>query len=172
MNIVGVGYTIYLGSEHEAVMLHQAAQIVVDAHQHGLITVLWIYPRGKAVHNERDADIIAGSAGIGASLGADFVKINPPQATSSEQSSQLLTQATLAAGNTGVICSGGKKIDTHQFLEQLHQQLHIGNTAGCAVGRNVHQLPLPQAQQLCKAIAALVYEDADVRTAQNIVEKR
>jgi DhnA-type fructose-1,6-bisphosphate aldolase and related enzymes len=33
-NILGVGYTIYLGSEFEAEMLVQAAQVIYDAHQH------------------------------------------------------------------------------------------------------------------------------------------
>jgi len=37
LNIPGVGYTIYLGSEYEADMLRQAAQIVYNAHCHGLI---------------------------------------------------------------------------------------------------------------------------------------
>jgi fructose-bisphosphate aldolase/6-deoxy-5-ketofructose 1-phosphate synthase len=49
LNILAVGYTIYLGSEFEAEMLVQAAQIVYDAHKHGMVSVLWIYPRGKAV---------------------------------------------------------------------------------------------------------------------------
>ncbi|HDY71899.1 MAG TPA: aldolase, partial [Nitrospirae bacterium] len=46
LNVLAVGYTVYLGSEHEAEILHQAAQIVYNAHQYGLITVLWMYPRG------------------------------------------------------------------------------------------------------------------------------
>jgi len=46
LNILGVGYTVYLGSEHEAEMLHEAAQIVYEAHKSGLITVLWMYLRG------------------------------------------------------------------------------------------------------------------------------
>jgi DhnA family fructose-bisphosphate aldolase class Ia len=37
LKILAVGYTIYLGSEYEADMLHQAAQIVYDAHYHGFI---------------------------------------------------------------------------------------------------------------------------------------
>ena len=30
-------------------MLEQAAHIIYEAHQHGLITILWMYLRGKAV---------------------------------------------------------------------------------------------------------------------------
>ena len=73
-----VGYTVYVGSYHESKMLQQAAQIVKDAHEHGLIAILWMYPRGKNIINTKDANLIAGAAGLGASLGADFVKINQP----------------------------------------------------------------------------------------------
>jgi DhnA-type fructose-1,6-bisphosphate aldolase and related enzymes len=34
-------------------MLSAAAQAIFEAHQNGLVTVLWIYPRGKAVGNEK-----------------------------------------------------------------------------------------------------------------------
>lgn len=79
LNILGVGYTIYLGSEFEAEMLVQAAQIIYDAHQHGMMSVLWIYPRGTAVKDEKDPHLIAGATGVGACLGTDFVKVNYPK---------------------------------------------------------------------------------------------
>jgi DhnA family fructose-bisphosphate aldolase class Ia len=63
LDILGLGYTIYLGSENEGEMLAQAAQLVFQAHQAGLVTVLWIYPRGKAVKDEKDPHLIAGAAG-------------------------------------------------------------------------------------------------------------
>jgi fructose-bisphosphate aldolase/6-deoxy-5-ketofructose 1-phosphate synthase len=61
LRILGVGYTIYLGSEYEAEMLRQAAQIVYEAHRLGFVTVLWMYPRGRAVAHERDPHLIAGA---------------------------------------------------------------------------------------------------------------
>ena len=63
LRILGVGYTIYLGSEYEPQALREAAQIVFQAHSHGLITVLWIYPRGKAVSEECDPHLLAGATG-------------------------------------------------------------------------------------------------------------
>ncbi|MCL2818783.1 MAG: aldolase, partial [Actinomycetia bacterium] len=73
VNVVGVGYTIYLGSEYESQMLAEAGELIAEAHQAGLIVVLWIYPRGKAVLDEKDAHLIAGAAGAANTLGADFV---------------------------------------------------------------------------------------------------
>ena len=58
INVVGIGYTIYLGSEHEPDMLSEAAMLISEAHQQGLIAVTWIYPRGAAVPNEFDPQLI------------------------------------------------------------------------------------------------------------------
>ncbi len=126
LEIVGVGYTIYLGSEQEAIMLSQAAQIVYQAHKNGLLAVLWIYPRGKHIKNQNSAEIIAGAAGVGACLGADFIKVNPPEAPNPALMGKLLKQATLAAGRSGVICSGGPQESPDILLEALYQQIHVG----------------------------------------------
>lgn len=160
INIIGIGYTIYLGSEHEATMLQEAAKHTFHAHQQGLLSIIWIYPRGKAVHEERSAKIIAGAAGVGACLGADFIKINPPQANSLEEQARLLQQATVSAGRAGIICSGGEKQNTKTLLANIHSYIHTGGARGCAIGRNIHQHTLEKAIQLCDSIATIVYESS------------
>ena len=163
--IAGVGYTVYLGSRYEAQMLTQAAQIIEEAHAHGLLVILWIYPRGTAVTDERSKEVIAGAAGVGAALGADFVKVNPPSAPTSFDRSQLLNIAARAAGRTGVICSGGPVRSEREFLEELFHQLHTGGVAGAAVGRNIFQRSEEQSIKFCDALAALIIDDVDVQTA-------
>ena len=106
LEIVGIGYTIYLGSEFEHIMLREAAQAVYKAHQAGLLSVLWIYPRGQAVKDEKDPDLIAGATGVAATLGADFVKVNAPK-KDGVANADILIQAVKAAGKTKVICAGG-----------------------------------------------------------------
>ena len=64
VNIVGIGYTIYLGSEYESTMMAEAGELIAQAHANGLLVVLWIYPRGKAVKAEKDPALIAGAAGV------------------------------------------------------------------------------------------------------------
>ncbi len=166
LNIVGIGYTIYLGSKHEPEMLRQAGEIIYQAHQHGLITILWCYPRGTAVKEERDPNIIAGACGISVCLGADFVKVNIPSAQNGFSQAQLLQQATKAAGNTGVICSGGKAKDPETFITSLYHQIHTGETCGAAIGRNIHQKSLPEAIKFCKAIASIIIDDTDIEEAK------
>lgn len=157
ISLCGIGLTVYIGSEFEAKMLEQAAQVVYQAHQQGLIAMLWMYPRGKAVKSPEDPQVTAGAAGLANALGADFVKIHAPLASGGKTSEQHLQQAVAAAGNTSVLCSGGKRADPTIILETIAAQMKIGGTKGCAVGRNIFQLPLDQAKDLVKKISAQVY---------------
>jgi len=170
LDILGVGYTIYLGSERESEMLSEAARLVFKAHREGLVSVLWIYPRGKAVKDERDPHLIAGAAGVAATLGSDFVKVNYPQKAGldASQTAQAFREAVLAAGRTKVVCAGGESTDPRQFLQRLHDQIHISGAAGNATGRNIHQRPLDEAVRLCNAIYAVTVEDAGVDEAYRI----
>lgn len=47
VNIVGLGYTIYLGSEYESTMLAEAGELIAAAHANG--------PVGRAVGSTRAA---------------------------------------------------------------------------------------------------------------------
>lgn len=164
LKVLGVGYTVYLGSENEAIMLREAAQIVHRAHNHGLLAILWMYPRGKAVPNEKDPHLVAGATGVAACLGSDFAKVNYPVGADAPD---RFREAVRAAGTTGVICSGGESLEVKPFLGRLHDQIAAG-AAGCATGRNIHQKPLDQAVQFCNAVYAVTVEDATVEEAMSI----
>jgi DhnA family fructose-bisphosphate aldolase class Ia len=159
VNVVGVGYTIYIGSEYESHMMTEAAQLIADAHMEGLIVVLWMYPRGRAVKDEKDAHLIAGAAGTAVCLGADFVKVNPPKGNDTASSAELLKESAKAAGRTGLVCAGGSTVDATTFLTQLYDQIHTGGASGNATGRNIHQRGLDEAVRLTKAISAVTLAD-------------
>ena len=167
LNILAVGYTLYLGSEHEAEMLYQAARIVYDAHQYGLITVLWVYPRGKAVADEKEPHLIAGATGVAACLGSDFVKVNYPKKEGSE-SKELFKEAVLAAGRTKVVCAGGSSVDVKAFLQRLHDQIFVSGASGNATGRNIHQKSLEEAIRMCNAIYAITVIGKSVEEAVKV----
>ncbi|MDD2440107.1 MAG: aldolase [Methanosarcinaceae archaeon] len=167
LNILGVGYTVYLGSEFEAEMLEQAAQVVYEAHQYGLLAVLWIYPRGAAVKDEKDPHLIAGATGVGACLGADFVKVNYPK-KEGEAPEASFKEAVRAAGRCKVVCAGGSSDDPEVFLKKLYDQIHVSGAEGNATGRNVHQKSLDEAVRMCNAIYAITVEDASVKEALTI----
>jgi DhnA-type fructose-1,6-bisphosphate aldolase and related enzymes len=169
--IRGVGYTIYIGSEYEHIMLQQAAHIIQHAQAYGLITVLWMYPRGKSIverslKDEFDnAQLLRGATGIANALGADFVKIHPPHNTAD------LPTICAAAGNTRVICSGGIPRAPEDFLTAVHAQLGAGS-AGCAAGRNIFHHALPEAIALTRATSALVYKQCGLKTALALYQKK
>lgn len=167
LNILGVGYTVYAGSEYENDMLKEAAQVSYKAHQHGLLAVFWMYPRGKAVADEKNPHLIAGAAGVGATLGADFVKVNYPK-QEGISSAEALKEAVLASGRTKLVCAGGSSMDAEKFLKTLHDQIHISGAAGNATGRNIHQRPLDEAVRLSNAIYAITVEDKSVEEALRI----
>jgi fructose-bisphosphate aldolase/6-deoxy-5-ketofructose 1-phosphate synthase len=151
LKIRGVGLTVYLGSEYEDEMLHDAAQQIFDAHLHGLVAIVWMYPRGKAIKDEEDPHLIAGAAGIANALGADFVKIKPPHYC------QDLSRVVAAAGNTKVICAGGEQVETQKLITEIAAQMHQSGTAGCAIGRNLFQRSTSEAIELAKEISKIVY---------------
>ena len=165
VNVVGIGYTIYIGSEYESTMMAEAGQLVAEAHSLGLIVVLWMYPRGTAVANEKDAHLIAGAAGTAACLGADFVKVNPPKGDAAGSSAEKLVEACKASGRTGLVCAGGSTVDAESFLRQLWEQIHVGGAVGNATGRNIHQRSLDEAVRLTKAISAITFGDYDIDRA-------
>jgi fructose-bisphosphate aldolase/6-deoxy-5-ketofructose 1-phosphate synthase len=150
-------------------MLREAAQAVYKAHQHGLITVLWIYPRGQSVKDEKDPDLIAGATGIAATLGADFVKVNYPK-KEGQKSSEIFKQAILAAGKTKVVCAGGSSKPPKEFLQDLHDQIFISGASGNATGRNIHQKPFQEAVQITNAITAITVYGKTVAEALKIYQ--
>jgi len=165
VNVVAIGYTIYLGSEYESQMMMEAGQLIADAHSVGLLVVLWIYPRGRAVADEKNAHLIAGAAGSAVCLGADFVKVNPPKGTEEKTSAEFLKEASLASGRTGLVCAGGSTVDAKTFLTQLWEQIHVGGARGNATGRNIHQRSLDEAVRLTKAISSITLADYAVEDA-------
>ena len=172
VNVVAVGYTIYLASEYESQMMAEAGRLIAEAHAEGLLVVLWMYPRGKAVADEKSAHLIAGAAGTALCLGADFVKVNPPKGDESGSSADKLKEAAASSGRTGLVCAGGSTVDAEVFLTQLWEQIHTGGAVGNATGRNLHQRDLDEAVRLTKAISAITLADADPASALAVFEGR
>ena len=169
LQVVGVGYTVYLGSEFESEQMREAAQACMHAHRNGLAAVLWVYPRGAAVPEEQHPHIIAGATGLGATLGADFVKVNYPKPKEGTPA-EAFKEAVAAAGRTRVITAGGSSTDVRKFLQTLHDQIFISGAHGSATGRNIHQKPLEEAVRMTNAISAITYGAHSVDQAMAVYE--
>jgi len=152
-----VGYTIYLGSAHENVMLREFGQIQEEAHELGLAAIAWVYPRGEAVPNDSTREIVAYAARAGLEAGADAVKI---KYTGDPES---FTWAVKSAGAARVFMSGGPKAPTDEiFLMQVRGVIDAGGS-GLAVGRNVWQHDQPLA--MAAALREIIFNGETVESA-------
>jgi len=152
-----VGYTIYLGSAHENLMLSEFGRIQQEAHELGLAAITWVYPRGEAVTNDTAPEIVAYAARAGLEAGADAVKIKYTGDSNS------FRWAVKSAGAARVFMSGGPKAPTDEaFLTQVKGAIDAG-ASGLAVGRNVwqHERPL----EMAAALREIILNGQSVETA-------
>ncbi len=80
LGCVGIGFTIYPGSEHRLAMYSQLRALAEDAKRQGLAVIVWSYPRGGALSKEGETaiDVTAYAAHIAAQLGAHIIKVKLP----------------------------------------------------------------------------------------------
>jgi len=144
-----VGYTIYIGSAHEAEMIEDFEKIEKKAHEKGLPVVAWIYPRGKSVKNDVSREMISYAARVGLELGADIVKLKYGGKPKD------LAWAVESAGRTKVVVAGGTKKGEKEFLRQVEDIIKAG-AVGLAIGRNVWQAKKPL--EITKKIKKIVWK--------------
>jgi class I fructose-bisphosphate aldolase len=78
MGAVGVGATIYFGSDEGMRQLQETTEAFSRAHELGMFTVLWCYLRNSAFKTDKDyhvsADLTGQANHIGVTIEADIVK--------------------------------------------------------------------------------------------------
>ena len=84
LGAMGVGATIYFGSEEATRQIREVSPMFAEAHRHGLFTVLWCYLRNAAFKTpEADYDLSADLTGqanhLGVTIEADFIKQKQPE---------------------------------------------------------------------------------------------
>jgi class I fructose-bisphosphate aldolase len=148
---VAVGYTVYVGSAHEAKMMKELAEIEEEAEEKGIPAIGWMYPRGKAVAGkEKSKEMLAYAARLGLELGLEMIKI--PFTTDHE----ALSWVVKAAGKVKVVLAGGSKIKEEEFLKATRRALSVG-VSGLAVGRNVWRAKKPLA--MTKKISDIIWSE-------------
>ena len=83
MGCVGVGATIYFGSDESTRQLQEVSQAFEQAHELGLFTVLWCYLRNpafktKEVDYHTSADLTGQANHLGVTIEADIIKQKMP----------------------------------------------------------------------------------------------
>ena len=193
LGAVGVGATIYFGSDEATRQIQEVSEAFAEAHALGLFTVLWCYLRNpefktKDVDYHVSADLTAQANHIGVTIGADIIKQKLPEnnggfnafsgygKTSKLVYSDLTTDhpidlarwqvANCYMGRIGLINSGGESKGAGDLAAAVRTAVinkRAGGT-GLISGRKAFQRPMAEGVELLEAIQD-VYLDASITVA-------
>jgi len=166
LGCTAIGFTIYPGSAARNTIFSEIRELILEAKEVGLPTIIWAYPRGTgmAKEGEQAVDVTAYGAQIACQLGAHIVKVKPPKEVVYQDEAKKVFDkyqipiATLAdrvrhvvqscfAGKRIVIFSGGEAKDTPTLLAEV-KELAAGGAFGSIMGRNAFQRPRDEAIKL------------------------
>jgi class I fructose-bisphosphate aldolase len=166
LGCVAIGYTIYPGSGDRNVMYEDLRQLILEAKDVGLPTVVWAYPRGAGLSKDGETavDVVAYSAHVSCQLGAHIVKVKPPKDFVEQPEAKKVFEKygiptkTMADrvkhvvqscfnGKRIVIFSGGETKGTEELLEEV-RGMAAGGSFGSIMGRNAFQRPRAEALKL------------------------
>ncbi|KUK79895.1 MAG: Fructose-bisphosphate aldolase [Microgenomates bacterium 39_7] len=179
MGALGVGATIYYGSPESNRQIEEVTQAFAKAHQLGLFTILWCYPRNPAwVKNgknyESATDTTAQAIHLGVTIEADIIKQKMPQSLAAfrtfnfakydlEMYSRLATNhpidlvryqvAHAYMGKISLLNSGGESGDND--LEEAVKSAVInkrGGGSGLIMGRKAFQRPMNDGVKILQAV--------------------
>ena len=158
LGCVAAGFTIYPGSANAQAMYQQCREMIAEAKDAGLASVVWSYPRGTSLSKEGETalDVVAYAAQIAAQLGAHVIKVKPPTAHIEQPEAKKayekagVPMSTLAErvrhvvqsafdGKRIVIFSGGVTKEDDNLLYDEYRQLRDGGGFGSIIGRNSFQ---------------------------------
>jgi fructose-bisphosphate aldolase, class I len=169
LGCVAVGYTIYPGSSARNQQYQDLRDLIAEAKDAGLPTVLWAYPRGNmSKDGETAIDVVAYAAQISAQLGAHVIKVKPPKdfieqaeakkvfekfAIPTKTMAERVRHVVQSAfnGKRVVIFSGGEAKDTAALLEEI-KGIKEGGGFGSIMGRNAFQRPHDESVKLLKDV--------------------
>jgi class I fructose-bisphosphate aldolase len=157
LGCVGIGFTIYPGSEHRLEMYSELRALAEEAKGAGLAVVVWSYPRGSGLSKDGETatDVTAYAAHIAAQLGAHVIKVKLPTAHLEQAAAKKVYEkesvplGTLAdrvrhvvqaafAGRRIVIFSGGAADQDQAVFDQV-RAIRDGGGFGSIIGRNSFQ---------------------------------
>lgn len=170
LGCAAIGFTIYPGSGFRNRMYEDLRQLILEAKEVGLPTIVWSYPRGAGLSKEGEqaADVTAYAAQIAAQLGAHVIKIKPPKDHIEQAEAKKVFEKyniptkTLADrvrhvvqsafnGKRIVIFSGGEAKDTPAVLDEV-REIAKGGGFGSIMGRNAFQRPRAEAIKLLQDV--------------------
>ena len=165
LGAVGIGATIYFGSEGSIRQIEEIGKAFAEAHRLGMFTVLWTYLRNDAfvkdgVDYHLSADLTGQANHLGVTIEADIIKQKHPIDLTRWQ------VVNCYAGRIGLINSGGESTGNNDLAEAVRTAV-INKRAGgqgLIVGRKAFQRPINEGAELINAVQD-VYLDESITVA-------
>ncbi len=192
MGAMGVGATIYFGSEESKRQLQEITEMFQHAHELGMFTVLWCYLRNAAFKTKEadyhlSADLTGQANHLGVTIEADIVKQKLPETnggynalnfgkTSKKVYTDLTTDnpidltryqvANCYMGRLGLINSGGASSGESDLKEAVRTAVINKRAGGMGLisGRKAFQRPMAEGVKLLNTIQD-VYLDKSITVA-------
>ncbi|MBV8461682.1 MAG: class I fructose-bisphosphate aldolase [Acidimicrobiales bacterium] len=192
LGAVGVGATIYFGSEDADRQLVEVSHAFAEAHRLGMFTVLWCYLRNSAfkqgdVDYHLSADLTGQANHLGVTIEADIIKQKQPENNGGYNALSFgrtdpLVYSTLTtdhpidlcrwqvvncyAGRIPLINSGGESKGADDLAQAVRTAVinKRAGGAGLIVGRKAFQRPTDDGAALIHAIQD-VYLDKSITVA-------
>jgi fructose-bisphosphate aldolase, class I len=180
MGAVGIGATVYFGSDEATRQIEEVADAFQQAHELGMFTVLWCYMRNEAfkkdgVDYHTAADLTSQANHLGVTMQADIIKQKAPtcnggyNALKFGKTSKLvyeklttddpidLTRYQVAGcymGRIGLINSGGESKGASDLQDAVITAVVNKRAGGMGLisGRKAFQRPMNEGVQLLNAI--------------------
>lgn len=152
LGCIGVGWTLYPGSSQFLAQLENLREVIAEARDHGLFTMVWSYPRGEALSKdqEREGDVIAYGAHMACLAGAHIVKVKIPSGDhQTKKNTMKRIVSSCFQGRRWVLFSGGEKATDTSLLEEANLICEVG-AHGAVMGRNIFQRSWQDAQSLLR----------------------
>jgi len=157
-----VAATVYWGSPYEDAMLRTWFQVKSAADMYGLPCLQLAYPRGPAIKNMYDVEVVRYGVRAAVESGADLIK------TYYTGSEETFREVVRVAAGVPVLMSGGPAREAPlDFLRDVKAVMNAGAN-GVVVGRNVFRHRNPAG--MIRAIMAVVHEGRDPEEAVKLVE--
>jgi len=156
LNVVGVGISVFIGSEFERQTLLNLSELVNQGERYG-IPVLGITAVGKEL-DKRDARYLSLSCRICAELGTHIVKTYY-----CDEFEKVTTSCPVP-----IVIAGGPKLETEMdVFNMTHNAIQQG-AVGVDMGRNIWQHDHPVA--IIRAIRSIVHENQTPEQAGKLFE--
>jgi fructose-bisphosphate aldolase/2-amino-3,7-dideoxy-D-threo-hept-6-ulosonate synthase len=149
MGADAVSVHINIGSDTESAQLGILGCTAERCSVWGIPLIAMMYPRGAAIQNQHDPEVVAHAARVGAELGADIVKTNY---TGSPETFKDVVKGCPVP----IIIAGGPKMGSDIELLQMIEEAIGAGAKGAAIGRNVFQHSSPTS--ITRAISRIVHE--------------